>query len=200
MNRVKKRFVSEFEISRSKFISLLCPLESKEQVKEILKDIQREYPKATHYCYAYIFDENMKSNDDGEPAKTAGRPILEVMIKHDINRALLVVVRYFGGIKLGAGGLTRAYVQGATSVLDVSELYHEEIRKHYLLTVDYNKLEFLNLYIKENKFELIDINYEENVLVNISCKDLDCDDLMNYLQGKVKIEFLSDTQVLVKNI
>ena len=200
MRTIINETVNEIVIQKSKFIGIINPLNSSEEVKDILARIKKEYPKATHYCYAYIFDENMKSNDDGEPAKTAGRPILEVMIKHDINRALLVVVRYFGGIKLGAGGLTRAYVQGATSVLDVSELYHEEIRKHYLLTVDYNKLEFLNLYIKENKFELIDINYEENVLVNISCKDLDCDDLMNYLQGKVKIEFLSDTQVLVKNI
>ena len=198
MNRIKRRFVSEFEISKSKFISLLCPLNNKDEVKDILKDIQKEYPKATHYCYGYVFDGLTKSNDDGEPSKTAGRPILEVMLHQELNRALLVVVRYFGGIKLGAGGLTRAYVQGATSVINVAEIYKEEVRKLYKLTIDYNFIDVLNIYLKDQNIDILNEEYEEKVVYTISCIEVDKQDLLNFLKGQVDIEFINEELVLTR--
>ena len=198
MNRIKRRFVSEFEISKSKFISLLCPLNNKDEVKDILKDIQKEYPKATHYCYGYVFDGLTKSNDDGEPSKTAGRPILEVMLHQELNRALLVVVRYFGGIKLGAGGLTRAYVQGATSVINVAEIYKEEVRKLYKLTIDYNFIDVLNIYLKDHNIDILNEEYEEKVVYTISCIEVDKQDLLNFLKGQVDIEFINEELVLTR--
>lgn len=199
MNRILKSFKSEYEISRSKFISLMIPLENKDDVKEIIKDIQKEYPKATHYCYAYVFDGSSKSNDDGEPSQTAGRPILEVILKNNLNRVLIVVVRYFGGIKLGAGGLTRAYVQGATSVIGVSELYHDEVRKIYQLIVDYNQVDVLNLYLRKNNFDIVDINYDEKVIYQVSVESLNNQDILDYLHGKIEIEYIEEKEILVKD-
>ena len=89
-----------------------------DEVKSKINKIKMDYREATHYCYAYIINDNRKSSDDGEPGGTAGVPIMEVLLKNDLNYVLCVVVRYFGGIKLGAGGLVRAYAKAAVLTLD----------------------------------------------------------------------------------
>ena len=86
-------------------------------IEPFLDAIKEEHPKATHYCYAYVYDEVKHSSDDGEPGGTAGLPILNVLEKEELNHTLVVVVRYFGGIKLGAGGLVRAYTKATTDAL-----------------------------------------------------------------------------------
>ena len=85
------------------------PVDNIEDINNILNNIKNEYKDATHYCYAYIIDNTKRFNDDGEPGGTAGMPILNVIEQNNLNHVLIVVVRYFGGIKLGAGGLVRAY-------------------------------------------------------------------------------------------
>ena len=120
------------------------------------------------------------------------------MLHQELNRALLVVVRYFGGIKLGAGGLTRAYVQGATSVIDNAEIYVEEIRSIYHVTIDYNYIDLLNMYFKANKCEVLDEQYEEKASFTVSCVTLDKQELLNYLKGQVEIEFIKDELVLAR--
>lgn len=109
-----------YEEKKSKFLAFFFEINSREQIDEILKDVRAEHKKATHVCFAvkYFGSEYVcKCSDDGEPSGTAGRPILNVLEKQGRTNCLLIVVRYFGGIKLGAGGLVRAYTKAAAGVL-----------------------------------------------------------------------------------
>ena len=111
----------ELEINKSRFLAYRLELENLEQVKPILEKLKKEHKKARHVCYAYVFNKDMvseKCSDDGEPGGTAGYPILNVIKKKNLTNVLVAVVRYFGGIKLGAGGLTRAYTKACAGVLE----------------------------------------------------------------------------------
>ncbi len=111
---------SELEVKKSKFLAFRYDLTAVEEVEQILTALRREHKKARHFCYAYVYSRDMvveKCSDDKEPSGTAGYPILNVIKKKELTNTLVVVVRYFGGIKLGAGGLTRAYTKAASSVL-----------------------------------------------------------------------------------
>ena len=118
MKTIINDYISELEINKSKFITLLYRVKSIDDVKNKLSYVKDLYKDATHYCYAYIIDDNKKSSDDGEPGGTAGVPIMEVLLKNDLNFVLCVVVRYFGGIKLGAGGLVRAYSKSVSNSIN----------------------------------------------------------------------------------
>ena len=110
----------ELEINKSKFIGIKKELTSLDEVKPFLLELRKEYKKATHICYAYVYKKEVvseKCSDDGEPSGTAGYPILNVIKKKNLTNVLVAVVRYFGGIKLGAGGLTRAYTKATAEVL-----------------------------------------------------------------------------------
>ncbi len=100
---------STLVIKNSKFIGVSFQVHSLEDINNCLLRIKEMYKDATHYCYAYILDGSIKCSDDGEPSGTAGMPILDVLKKNDLNHVLVIVVRYFGKVKLGAGGLVRAY-------------------------------------------------------------------------------------------
>ena len=111
----------EIIINKSRFISIRYELNTLEDVDNILSALKKEHKKATHICYAYVYNRDCvreKCSDDGEPNGTAGYPILNVIKKKGLNNILVVVIRYFGGIKLGAGGLTRAYTKSAAEVLN----------------------------------------------------------------------------------
>ncbi|MBQ8193320.1 MAG: YigZ family protein [Bacilli bacterium] len=104
-------------VKSSKFISLIFRVYSREEVNYYLDKVKEEYPNATHYCYGYVIDNDIRSSDDGEPSKTAGIPILNQITSNNLNYVLIIVVRYFGGIKLGAGPLTRTYAKVARDVI-----------------------------------------------------------------------------------
>ncbi len=185
MKTIKKDYVCEIEINKSRFITLLYKVDSVDLVKEKLDLVRNLYKDATHYCYGYIIDDNKKSSDDGEPGGTAGVPIMEVLLKNDLNYILCVVVRYFGGIKLGAGGLVRAYsksVSGALVDENITELiegleielnvsYDEQRKLDYLLKeFEYNKSfgELVTYIIKipRDKINILD-SYEFSILNEI---------------------------------
>ena len=109
----------ELEIKKSRFISYAFEVTAQDEVNEILENLKKEHKKARHICYAFILNNPHleKCSDDGEPSGTAGRPILNVMQKKNVSNTLVCVVRYFGGIKLGAGGLLRAYTKSASLAL-----------------------------------------------------------------------------------
>lgn len=143
----------ELIIKSSKFITLLYKINNEDIVKKILNNVKEIYPDATHYCYAYIIDNQKKSSDDGEPSKTAGLPILKVLENNQLNHILAIVVRYFGGIKLGANGLIRAYSKCTSNALKenaIKELiqgYNINITFHYQ---DIKKIDYLLKDIKIN--------------------------------------------------
>ena len=111
----------ELEINKSRFIAYRLELTSLDMVKPFLENLKKEHKKARHVCYAYVYNREViseKCSDDGEPGGTAGYPILNVIKKKNLTNVLVAVVRYFGGIKLGAGGLTRAYTKACAGVLN----------------------------------------------------------------------------------
>lgn len=111
------------EIKGSRFYAFVTPLKSLDDVERRLEVIRARYADASHHCYAYKFDEHVRFSDDGEPGGTAGRPMLEVLNKRDLEHVLAVVTRYFGGTKLGAGGLVRAYSGSLAKALDEAGSY-----------------------------------------------------------------------------
>lgn len=119
---VKQHYEKQIEVMKSKFIAYLLPLSNEEDFKPFLANLRKEHKKARHIVYAYRVDMKSKSCDDGEPKGTAGHPLLELLYKKDINNVALIVVRYFGGTKLGASRLLRTYLQVGIDVVNSSEL------------------------------------------------------------------------------
>ena len=117
MKTIKENVCVKYEINKSVFIASLFRVDSTQKANEILADIRKKYHDATHNTYAYIIDGHSKSSDDKEPSGTAGVPILEVLTKSELNNVLCVVTRYFGGIKLGSGGLIRAYTKATSNAI-----------------------------------------------------------------------------------
>lgn len=126
MKTIRQTYQSNLEVMKSKFISILMPLDNPDDFKEILKKIQKEHSKAKHIVYAYKVDQKTKSCDDREPKGTAGRPLMELLLKKELDHVALVIVRYFGGTLLGAGRLLRTYLQAGVNVINSAEIVEEK--------------------------------------------------------------------------
>lgn len=165
MKVIKENVTSTITINKSTFITELIKVNNIEEIKEELVNVRNRYKDATHYCYAYILDDNKKSSDDGEPGGTAGVPMMEVLNKQELNKILCIVIRYFGGIKLGAGGLVRAYRKSVVEALDKAAF--KELIDGYQLTVKipYNKQNEIEYILKDNYTK----KFDENVLYRIEC-------------------------------
>ena len=170
-----KNSIFEYEIKKSKFIAMLFYTESSVEIKNILEKIKKEHSSATHICYAFVILENgikEKAFDDGEPSSTAGKPILECIKKNNLVNTLIVVVRYFGGIKLGAGGLIRAYASSAKLVIEsVKDSFSEYKQFEYKnLEINYSKFEEFKHFCNINGIEIISSNFSENIVLEIKYK------------------------------
>lgn len=144
---LKEITTASITIQKSEFIALLYPLHEVTDISKWIEDAKTKYPKATHYCSASLFGSSLEyqsANDDGEPARTAGYPILEVLKHHQITNVLCIVVRYFGGIKLGAGGLVRAYTNACVEVLKSARFYNKETALIKEITFDYQWIGYLD--------------------------------------------------------
>lgn len=149
MYGIKNETTCEYIIQKSKFIAILYPIESVEDISQKLGEVKHQYPNATHYCYAYICDSSIKANDDGEPSGTAGSPILNILENRELNHVLCIVVRYFGGIKLGAPGLVRAYGKATRLVIDQAEIGHRIASLVIESVFTYENLKQLNYLLKD---------------------------------------------------
>lgn len=157
MRGIETEYIHEIEIKKSKFIALIVPIYHVDDVKKKLEQVKKDYPGATHYCYAYILLQEKRCSDDGEPSKTAGQPILNVLEKQQLSYVLAIVIRYFGGIKLGAGGLVRAYTNAVIQVLEKAHIYPMGLKKHIKVTFSY---EFEQQFLKQySSFEIIQKTY-----------------------------------------
>ena len=141
---IKETTESEITIEKSTFKSIIYHIESVDEVKEILKDLNKEFYDATHIVYAYVLGDVMHSTDNGEPKGTAGVPTLEVLKKNDLNNVLAVTIRYFGGIKLGAGGLIRAYTESVVECIKNSQLTEEANVISFEIVFDYKYISFID--------------------------------------------------------
>ena len=161
MKSIQKEITSEIIINKSKFITILTNINDIDKVKEKLEEIKKQYKDATHYCYAYIINNHERCSDNGEPSGTAGMPILNVLKQNDLTNILCVVIRYFGGIKLGAGGLIRAYSTSASEALNKATITN--LVNGYNITIEfsYNNLKQIDYLLKN-----IDIkkDYQTNII------------------------------------
>lgn len=179
MKTIEKEISSEIVIKNSRFITYLYPIyEESFDVNRYLDSIKKIHPKATHYCYGYIYQDSVKSSDDNEPGGTAGLPILNVLDKENLSYILAIVVRYFGGIKLGAGGLVRAYSKACKTALDLATI--KEMSLGYLieLNISYDKQKELDYLLKD--CVIVSKTYDLDVTYQINIKKEDLDLLNNY--------------------
>ncbi len=180
---IENNVFNQIEINKSKFITYLYKVKTIDEVLKYLNELKKKYKDATHICFAYIIDNNIKFNDDAEPSGTAGVPILDVLKKNNLNYIVCFVIRYFGGIKLGSGGLIRAYSNSTSLCLAKTKIIPINKLLKIKLTVTYQENKLLNKLL--NNRNILDITYNENItyllLIDNSIKEkLDSYNL-NYL-------------------
>ena len=163
-------FKAEYEINKSKFIAHVKYVEEEESAKEFLQQLKKKYYDATHNCSAWVLGVNgdkQKSNDDGEPGGTAGNPILETIKKNELTNIIVVVTRYFGGIKLGAGGLIRAYSHTAALGISASKVVTMTPMQRLSITINYNLLASVENWIRNKNISVENKDYSENVTLTL---------------------------------
>ena len=171
-----KRAEDEFIVNKSRFIGHACPCETEEDALKFLAEMREKYKDASHNCYAYIIGTNMgimRYNDDGEPGGTAGMPIIEVLKARGVTNLCCVVTRYFGGILLGAGGLTRAYSKGAAIALDACGVGVMHPTARYLLDVPYPMLSKVEYFLASAPVEIEEQTFADVVTLSLLTR---CDD------------------------
>ena len=186
---------SEKIIEKSRFITYSKHVESEEEARAFIAKIRSEHSLATHVCFAFVSDKTgnlQRFSDDGEPQGTAGVPILDVLKNKKLFETVVVVVRYFGGIKLGAGGLVRAYSSSAAENLSGADIRCLEVCLELSVTVDYASIDALQKYLLLNSCFVISSDYGENVCIRLAVKKSDeqvfLAGLVDYLQGRVSVE------------
>jgi len=196
VRKIKNDIVNTIIINKSKFITSLYVVKTENEVKEILKEIKETYKDATHNCYAYVLDNGtkQKASDDGEPQGTAGRPILDVLLKNELTDILAVVTRYFGGIKLGAGGLTRAYSNSIQEALLQTEIIDKERMVVYEIKITYPTYARLSELLKICQIYKESFSNEISLTIGIKAKDeaFVINDIKNKGMGKVIITKIGD--------
>ena len=191
MNTIESEVLVEQSISKSRFLSYLAPISNEEEAKEYLRRIKKEHPKATHHCSAFVVGDIERSNDDGEPASSAGLPMLQVLRGQNLTGVIAVVVRYFGGIKLGVGGLIRAYGSSVTLAIE-----HAVIMSPQSVTTV--RVQFPYAYTNEVEThlasicEVLDRAYESEAIYTVDIKDPSLLEVLNdYTRGTCTIETVS---------
>lgn len=191
MKTIEKNLENEMIIKNSRFITNIYKVYDKNEVDSYLDQVKEQYPKANHYCYAYKIQNQTKSSDDKEPTGTAGAPILNVIEKEDLNNILVITTRYFGGIKLGAGGLIRAYTKSVTETL--KQATYKELTKGYKIfcKISYPEEKQIMRWLKDEN--LLEKKYEETVELTFLIEEQDLEKL-----GNISYEIVEDC-IIEKN-
>ncbi|WP_338645904.1 YigZ family protein [Flavobacterium sp. KS-LB2] len=154
-----------FKEKNSKFFGYAFPIQSEEEVKPLIETLRKQHPNAGHFCYAYQIGADVityRANDDGEPSNSAGMPIYGQIQSFSVTNVLIVVVRIFGGVKLGVGGLISAYKTTAQMALEACEIVEKTIDIHFTITFDYKNMNKVMRVIKEKKLEIVNQEMEIN--------------------------------------
>ncbi|MEE6726068.1 YigZ family protein [Pediococcus acidilactici] len=176
---VKEAVITEQDIKKSRFISRIIPVKTEEDAQAKLAAIRETEAKATHNCFAYVLGDHQdiqRASDDGEPSGTAGAPILEVLKREHLTNVLVVVTRYFGGIKLGAGGLIRAYGSSTSLTVQAATLMESVDQELLIITVDYQNNDQLTYYLEQHQITQVDHEYTTQVITTVA---VDQDQVVN---------------------
>ncbi len=189
----------EIVVEKSRFITYFFSINSQEEALKLINEIREKHPKANHHCTAYLLDNHkiQKYNDDGEPSKTAGFPMIDVLIKNDLDDILAVVVRYFGGIKLGAGGLTRTYRKCVADLIKEIDLVERIELPVYQIKVPYSLNDSIN-YLLKNESTIINIDYQENVVYKYYTYNHDLENSVIELTSGIKPVVVNTIKVVNK--
>ncbi len=170
--------VGEYIEKKSRFIATVRPITSEEEATAFIAEMKKKYWDAKHNCSAFVIGEHQeisRCSDDGEPAQTAGRPMLDVLLREDIHNVAVVVTRYFGGVLLGTGGLVRAYQKATQEGLAASTIIDKKEGRRLTVGTDYNGLGKLQYMIAQKNLTLIDTIYTEKVelvlMVPVECQE-----------------------------
>ena len=193
MKTIDKFYQNQIDIKKSQFICRLYPAQTESEAKEIIAKISAEYKDATHNCSAYYVSDGEGYDDDGEPGGTAGRPMLNVLKKNELQNSVAIVTRYFGGIKLGAGGLVRAYSKSVLETLAIAEIVEMEKYHIFNFKFDYQHIKLVDSDLRSQKIDIIDKTYDEAVNYKIAIINKErLDNLKEKLAKEVKIDYLGE--------
>lgn len=196
----------EVMINKSRFIGYSLPINSEEEALDFVETIKSKHKDATHNVYAYVVGENsniQRFNDDGEPSGTAGIPVLEVIKKEDLRNIVIVVTRYFGGIKLGGGGLIRAYTRAAKIGLDAGIVIDMTPHTNLLMNIDYTLYGRIENYLMTNNYTVDEVEFEQDVSIYISVETLKLEkfksDMTNLTNGSIEINEIDHIHLPLKD-
>lgn len=189
MNTIKETIENTLIIKNSRFITIIYNINDINDIDKYLKLVKDKYKDATHYCYAYILPNNIKCSDDGEPSGTSGKPILDVLTKHNLNFVLAIVVRYFGSIKLGAGGLIRAYSKCISTCLNNTELTKLILGKNIDIYFTYKDINDIDLLL--TNCHINNKNYQDMISYNVNIPN----NLLPILENKYQVKINNDIYI-----
>ena len=194
----------EYEVKKSVFIASCAPVTSGEEAVAFLRAVKKEYPDARHHVYAYrVGGETIEQrySDDGEPQGTGGMPVLEVIKHQELDDVICVVTRYFGGILLGTGGLTRAYSTAAAMGIEKAKPCRMEMRELFHVKVDYSLSEKLQYAASKKGYIIGEIIYEDKPVIPISCRKEEKEDFLSFLNdatsARAEINYIGRERVRV---
>ena len=195
-SEIKAEATDETIIERSKFICLIKKVETEEEAREVLSVVKKNHPFATHNCYAFILRSGAaRFSDDGEPQGTAGQPMLEALKNNGLYNVIAVVTRYFGGIKLGAGGLVRAYSGAVSSAIRLAgkiDFYPSDV---YGISFNYDAYSHFLKFTQNNPITVLSTDFDQNVKVKIAVKkpsEKTVAAINDLLIGKAEIDKISE--------
>ena len=181
ISEISEGYITE---QRSKFISYAIPVQTPEQVKEIVDGYRKQYYDARHVCWAYMLGAErtlFRANDDGEPSSTAGKPILGIINSHELTDILVVVIRYFGGVKLGTGGLIIAYRAAALEAVNNAEIIEKTVDEDVSIVFEYPFLNGVMKVVKEEQPQIISQKFELDCEMTLRIRKGDMEKLQTRL-------------------
>lgn len=186
---VLKSETAEVLEKKSRFISYVYHVEDEENIEKLIKEVRRKYHDARHVCFAWriIKDGQVieRASDDGEPSGTAGAPMLSILKKENLCNILILVIRYFGGILLGTGGLVRAYSEATQKVIEKSEIVIMTNGVEIEVKLEYSNLDIFKYYCKNNDINIINIQYLDDIIIKV--------EMETYVKDKMLKEFETKT-------
>ncbi|MBR8536120.1 YigZ family protein [Carboxylicivirga sediminis] len=179
----------------SKFITYAYPVSDEDEVKEHIAELKKQYYDARHHCYAWqlgVDGKHFRANDDGEPSGTAGKPILGQIRSHDLTNILIVVIRYFGGTKLGTSGLIRAYKEGSIDAINNATIIEKTINDYYRINFDYGVMNDVMKVIKDENPNIHQQDFNLRCAIELSCRQSETKALINKFEKieSVSIDFI----------
>ena len=190
MKTIKEAVQCEINVKKSQFICSLFPTRTKKESKEIIQKLNEQYSDATHNCTAYIVSDGEGFDDDGEPGGTAGKPMINVLRKNELHNITAVVTRYFGGIKLGAGGLVRAYSKSVMEAIGEAEIVEIEEYSVYRLIFEYSDIKTVDGEVRNNQLTAIDKEYSDKVIYDVVSRDnRNIEQIFEKYSDKISVEY-----------